>query len=186
MNQGLFRARMIPLIWSAIWLTAYGAESKADNQVAQKSVAPSGSLGVSGTETRVEVQFRSGKRVAERGLIVKPGERLSFGPTGQPEALVSGFWRSIDAGRYTVSYADPKTDTILVIIELQGNVRWNEKGSVVEGERCFLRIMTEPGIWRKITKREILKTRLVLTDDSGKRHTILRIGPGWNFILAKE
>jgi hypothetical protein len=56
MNQGLYKARMIPLILGAIWLTGYGAESKADNQSAQKSVKPPGpgSPGVYSVDTSPE------------------------------------------------------------------------------------------------------------------------------------
>lgn len=185
MNR-VYRARMIPLVMGAIWFTGCRAEPTSGNQRAQNPVESSDAIGNSGTEMGVDVQFRGGKRVAERGFLVKPGDSISFGPAGQPESVVPGFWRSIDAGKYTISFSSPRSETVVAIIELQGSVRWNEQGRVIEGEHSFLRIMTESDVWRNIAKRELLNDRLVLTDESGMRHTVLRIGPGWDFILDEE
>jgi hypothetical protein len=168
----VYRVRIIPLVLGALWLAGCGEESP------RKLAIP---------EMRADVQYRNGKNVAELGLIFQPDEKYSLGPASElPERLGPGYWRSINDGIYEIRSRDPETQVSLAVIELQGDVRWDERGHIVEGKDSFQRIMTEIDLWRKITKRELLNDRLVLTDDTGKVHTILRIGPNWDFILDKE
>lgn len=167
----VYRARMIPLVLVALWLAGCGEP---------------GELAV--PEIKVDTQYRNGKYVADLGLILRADEKFSLGPTEQPlpERLGPGYWRSLDDGIYEIHFRDPETQMSRAVIELQGDVTWDERGHIVEGMDSFQRIITEPELWRRITKREMVNGSLVLTDDTGKQHTILRIGPGWDFILARE
>ena len=116
-----------------------------------------------------------GNRAATGGVTVKGGEAVSFDGRGHLKTNIAGFWKAIGAAKYRVVIYDPNGNGIL-LIELQGDVRWNSNRNVVKGAENFLRVTTSTiNKFVEITKRETRNGRLVLTAKNGSVYTIYNL-----------
>jgi hypothetical protein len=116
-----------------------------------------------------------GNRAATGGATVKPGDAVSFDASGHLKTNIAGFWKAIGPARYRVVIYDPNGKGIL-LIELQGEVRWNSNRNVVKGADNFLRLTASTiDKFVAITKRETRNGRLVLTAKNGSVYTIYNL-----------
>jgi len=91
------------------------------------------------------------------GVLVKPDNPIGIG----------GYWKSIEGRAFTVSLSDARGRQ--AILEVQGELRWDEEGKLTKGAESTFRIQTEadPECWYKIVSVEVLDGLLILTAEDG-------------------
>ncbi len=91
------------------------------------------------------------------GVLVKPDNPIGIG----------GYWKSIEGRAFTVSLSDARGRQ--AILEVQGELRWDEEGKLTKGAESTFRIQTEadPERWYKIVSVEVLDSLLILTAEDG-------------------
>jgi hypothetical protein len=147
------------------------------------AVPCAGAPDASAQKLAIMTQSSNGMNVASGGVIVRAGGSVSFGSTGETKS--AGFWESIDNSKYRVVFSDPQGKA-LALIELQGNVQWDETQCIVMGEESFIRMAVDADTWLSISKREVIQGHLVLTDEKGNKYVVLVFGPEFNGVMTKQ
>jgi hypothetical protein len=113
-----------------------------------------------------------GNPSATGGATVKRGDTVAFDRNGHLKTNTAGWWKPIGDGKYRVVIYDPNRKG-LMLIELQGEVRWDSHRNVVKGADNFLRLTTSTiDKFVEITKRETRNDRLVVTAKNGSVYSI--------------
>jgi hypothetical protein len=121
------------------------------------------------------IQDSGGKRAATGGVTVEGGEDVAFDGRGSLKTNIAGFWKAIGAAKYRVLFRDPNGDG-LILVEVQGEVRWGPDRNVIKGEQNFLRLTTKSiNEFVEITKREIKDGKLVVTAKNGSIYTLYKL-----------
>ncbi len=112
----------------------------------------------------IQTQVREGTGpTADGGVMLKEGESLRFDAKGSLMMKTAGFWKGLPDKLYTVSFQDKKGD-IVVVVEFQGTVKWDQDGKITETSKDFLpkKIKTRKHSddWIEITNFELKGDRI--------------------------
>ena len=125
---------------------------------------------------------------AQSGIKIKAGSSITFGPTGEVVGDAAGFWSGIQSRKYFAQFHESGGKPIAVV-ELDGEVQWDEKSRLVQGRDAFLRMKVESeGPWLRIAKRETpvgTDDRLVLSLENGSRYAVTRFDPGFSGVMRR-
>jgi hypothetical protein len=96
---------------------------------------------------------------------------------------VSFYMKTLPGQTATMSLYDEQTRAVVALAEFQGEIRFDDAGIQPGGETAFKRLQTneQKDKWLAITKRELIKGRVILTTEAGKLYTIYELDPGGSF-----
>jgi hypothetical protein len=114
---------------------------------------------------------KDGQPAVTGGVTVKGGDSVGFDGRGSLKTDTAGFWKGTGDRTYTVLFRDAKGNGLL-LVEVQGEVRWNKDRNIFQGQHNFLRLATKEDTFVPISSREIKSGRLVVTAQDGSAFTL--------------
>ena len=114
---------------------------------------------------------KDGQPAVTGGVTVKGGDSVGFDNRGSLKTDTAGFWKGTGGRTYTVLFRDAKGNGLL-LVEVQGEVRWNKDRNISQGAQNFLRLATKDDTFVPISSRETKSGRLVVTAQDGSVFTL--------------
>jgi len=97
------------------------------------------------------------------------------------------YLKTIEGQTATMSLYDEPTRQVVALAKFKGEIRFDDAGIKAGGEAVFLQLQTtdQKDKWLNITKRELVKGRVILTTETGKVYTIYELDPnGFRGLIA--